>query len=177
MAYRQNIGTEKDITNKHFNDFRLRMLDMLADYPSLIVASGHEQNNTVLKTGRNFFINSGAPQQGSFAHIQNKHASTRQPWVHRSNLYRKRQYRTGLSRPDINAEATKQILINAPCGDTNLPNKNEVYQPCKKTITASEKMSGTYPASVELAAGPEYKAGSFKRNCWAATTGAHGQYR
>jgi len=164
VAYHQNIGTDKDITNKHFNDFRLRMLGMLADYSSLVVASGHEQNNTVMKAGRNFFINSGAPQQGSFA-AQTKQArlSTSQPGFIEVTYTESGEVSYRLISPDINIAATRQVLINEPCGNTTLTDKNEAYQPCKETITPSEKMSGTYPASIELAAGPEYKAGGLKK--------------
>jgi len=164
VAWHQAIGTHKDIVNSHFNDFRLRMLGMLADYSSLIVASGHEQNNSVLKSGKNFFINSGALQEGSFA-AQTKQArlSTHDPGFIEVTYTESGEisYRFITSVENVD-KAIKQILVNAPCGNTALPDKNEVYQPCKEEIAPAEKMSGIYPPSIEVTAGPEYTGSDFK---------------
>ncbi|HEY9044608.1 MAG TPA: BamA/TamA family outer membrane protein [Ohtaekwangia sp.] len=66
VSFRQNIGTSKDIVNEHFDGFRRKLNDMIGDYSSLIMASGHEKNHSVLKEGNNFYINSGSLHEGDF---------------------------------------------------------------------------------------------------------------
>ncbi|WP_333820749.1 BamA/TamA family outer membrane protein [Ohtaekwangia sp.] len=65
-SYRQNIGTRNDIVNENFNGFRNTLNDMMSDYTSLIFASGHEKNHSILRQNSNYHINSGALRDGDF---------------------------------------------------------------------------------------------------------------
>jgi len=60
IAYRQNIGTVKDISNLGFYPFSQKLRAILSNHQSLIFLSGHEHNQMVLRFNENFIINSGA---------------------------------------------------------------------------------------------------------------------
>lgn len=67
IGFRQNVGTSKDINNSRFDEFRYKLNGVLQNYSSLVFASGHEQNQSIVSVGRNYFVNSGAPYRGSYS--------------------------------------------------------------------------------------------------------------
>jgi hypothetical protein len=60
VGFHQNVGTRKDISNIEFDAFRHKLDGVLQNYSSLVFASAHELNHSILKAGDNFYINSGA---------------------------------------------------------------------------------------------------------------------
>ena len=67
VGFRQNVGTSKDINNSRFDEFRYKLNGVLQNYSSLVFASGHEQNQSIIRAGANYFVNSGAPFRGSYS--------------------------------------------------------------------------------------------------------------
>lgn len=59
-AFRQNIGTRKDIVNQQFDGLREGLQELIQDNHSLMYLSGHESNMQILHLGDNYLINSGA---------------------------------------------------------------------------------------------------------------------
>jgi len=66
VAFRQNVGYSTDISNKQFESVRYRLAGLLHDYPSVVFASGHEMNHSIIKPESNFYVNSGALAAGGF---------------------------------------------------------------------------------------------------------------
>lgn len=66
-AFRQNVGTPKDIVNKHYRGLRKHLEEIISDNQSLIYLSGHEQNMQIIRQGNNYYINSGSAAYGKFA--------------------------------------------------------------------------------------------------------------
>ncbi|MBA4058325.1 MAG: hypothetical protein C0490_26645, partial [Marivirga sp.] len=50
VAFHQNVGTQKDISNEHFDVIRQRLESVLKNYSSIIFASGHEQNQSITRS-------------------------------------------------------------------------------------------------------------------------------
>ena len=72
VAFRQNVGTQKDISNEHFDVFRQRLESVLKDYSSVVFASGHEHNQSITKVNDNFFVNSGNLGHGAYSRSSRK---------------------------------------------------------------------------------------------------------
>lgn len=80
VAFRQTVGTPKDLVNARYDAFRHKLDNTLSQYHSLIVASGHERSHAILKEHQNFYLNSGAPAEGSFvANLPNAVFTSSQP--------------------------------------------------------------------------------------------------
>ena len=66
-AFHSNIGGKKDISNEHLNEFVESMNNLLFFHSNLIYASGHEKNQQIIRRGKNFLLNSGAPAKADYA--------------------------------------------------------------------------------------------------------------
>ena len=72
VGFHQNVGTRKDISNTQFDAFRHKLDGVLQNYSSLVFASAHELNHSILKAGDNFYINSGAMDGGHYVASSNR---------------------------------------------------------------------------------------------------------
>jgi len=72
-GFHQNVGNSKDIANSNFSPFRYKLESVLRNYSSLIYASGHDHNQSVMMWEQNYFINSGALETGMYV-ARDKHA-------------------------------------------------------------------------------------------------------
>ncbi|MCF0075289.1 hypothetical protein LZD49_32725 [Dyadobacter sp. CY261] len=152
VAFRQTVGTSKDIVNQQFEAFRYRLSHVLHEYPSVIFASGHEMNQSILKVGNNFYINSGALASAKFA-AKSKNAllSSSETGVVEVTYNQDGQVgfaELGLSEGQLSV-SKKGILINIPVA------KSQVYR-------GSDQQRNP-DGQTTVAAGPEYASGWFKR--------------
>jgi hypothetical protein len=150
VAFRQNVGTSRDIVNEQFDLFRHRLVNLLEDYSSVVFASGHEQNHSIQIVGNNIHVNSGALVRSGFAAkrtdamlSENKpgvvvvtYSDIRQVdfdyQIFRESHQLKSEFKTTVSRRD-------------------LPEK----------VTLGRKVSSD--GTAKIAAGPEYASGWMKR--------------
>lgn len=152
-SYRQNIGTTNDISNANFEGIRKDLLDMTTDYSSLIHASGHERNHSVIKDENNYYINSGALEEGDFT------ARSRQALLSTSNAgFIELTYDSTGGVTYCYFEKTKDELVGIK--------KDMLVRPwsIRKSVQTSPAHSPTASSALQpVAAGPEYNAGKWKR--------------
>ncbi|MCF0075563.1 hypothetical protein LZD49_34130 [Dyadobacter sp. CY261] len=152
VAFRQNVGTSKDIVNQQFDAFRYRIANVLHDYSSVVFASGHERNHSIIKAESNFFINSGAPVSAGFV-VKSRRAVLRSSAPGVVELTYNQNGQVSFSQLNVGANqlsASKTgVLINASIS--------------RPEITATAQTPPETGIFTKVAAGPEYASGWFKR--------------
>jgi len=164
-AYKQNIGSNTEIANEQFEDFREDMEDVFKEYNSIIYFSGHEYNREILKYEDNIFINSGAMAEAKYVDkVRETVFASSDPgivlthfdvdgnaWV--SNY----AYSEGAF--DFEEEA---LVMQAPCvhPDEGIT-VNERLVPCLQEAYVLTEMSDEHPDSVKVAANPNYEHSGF----------------
>ncbi|MBL0741096.1 BamA/TamA family outer membrane protein [Chryseolinea lacunae] len=68
VSFHQNIGSSNDLVNERLDGVRKKLDNMMSDYAGLIMASGHEKNQSIVKHGNNVLVNSGALTDGAFVY-------------------------------------------------------------------------------------------------------------
>ncbi|NQU84984.1 MAG: hypothetical protein HQ541_04420, partial [Mariniphaga sp.] len=166
-AFRQNIGSQMDIINEHYEEFNAEIKNIIQDHPGLIYLSGHDYVQQLIYLEDSYFINSGAFLNNAFSGRSiDEIYSARKPGVFRIEYN---------SNGNVNGTAFK-FSKNAFKGDESInlyhsaclnPDNsipiNEFYAPCKINPVSQEKMSGVYDESVNVMAGEEYRASGFKK--------------
>ena len=156
VAFHQNVGTQKDISNEHFDVFRQRLENVLKDYTSVVFASSHEQNQSITKVNDNYYINSGSLGHGGYSrHSKKDILSTSEgglielTYKESGDVY----YRfLKLVANSLEGQATGQ-LIDSRKHPLEIP---QSYDIIKQQIAPLD--------SITLAvAGPEYKSNKFKQ--------------
>lgn len=66
-AYQTNVGGVNDLVNMRLAKYREMMENVIFLHHNIIYASGHEKNQQVMRMGDNYFINSGAIANSTFA--------------------------------------------------------------------------------------------------------------
>lgn len=150
VAYHQNIGDHEDIANANFIGIRTRLIDLMDDYPSLVHASGHERNHAVLKSDKNFFIGSGALENGDFI------ASSRQAAFAKSD--------PGFLELAYDSAGGIAYRFFQKKGNEFLVEKSDLLVKPQEGRTETFRKPHTQPtAGAEgVVAGPEYQTGKLK---------------
>jgi len=167
-SYRKNVGTNKDISNENFNNFRKLMGNIISHHHSLVYVSGHEHNLQILKKVSNYFINSGSPDKPGYT-VSDSDALYSESV---SGLIELIYYDNGkvatkvhvLNKTDALVTDEQFVLYQSAidANDNDIP-INELFVPTRKRVNASTSMSETHPDSVKAIAGAEYSAGWFHR--------------
>jgi len=166
VAFRQNIGTSRDIGNPQFDAFRHQLNNVLQDYSSVIFASGHERNQSILKVAQNFYINSGAlaggdyVASGSYASMASPHAGFMEITYQNNGAVR---YQHFLVKENQLAKDQSGVLMASVCEEASTIPTNTLYQPCVDLVLPSAKMEVSNPGSTTVAGGPEYASSRFKQ--------------
>jgi hypothetical protein len=166
-SYRESIGTVKDISNERYEEVRKLLENIITQYRSIIYLSGHERNQQIIELNGNYFINSGAPETPYFSGSgEGTVLSEKEPGIIEIVYYSNGKVATILHKFDeTDAITTNEntILVSA-CDDAteDIP-INFCLCPCRDLKPPKEKMEKNYSEKVNVIAGPEYAAGSFKR--------------
>jgi hypothetical protein len=167
VAFRQNVGTHRDIINEQFDAFRYKLDGVLQDYSSLIFASGHERNQTIFKKEQNFYINSGAIASGNYV-AKSKKASlaSSKPGFIEINYTDNGavSYQHFVINNGQLAKEQGAILMQSACENPDADIKNTLFQPCKNIAKPSDKMDVAYRNDTTIAGGSEYASGNFKES-------------
>ena len=166
VAYRQNIGSSKDLSNEKFRVFRRRVLAKAELNPGMIFVTGHENDLQILLEEGNYHINSGG------------FAKSKATGRGKATLYRQRKtgfvklvfFNNGkvaaqafkIKNKTTIRETFKTTLFSSPC--TTEENKipvNTSFNPCKKEINTT--LNPDHPKFGSSSAGVEYKAGFLTR--------------
>jgi Omp85 superfamily domain len=167
-AFRENIGTSDDIINEQYEETRNLLENIVAQYQSIIYISGHEKTQQIVEQFGNYYINSGAPEKARYAtNIKGSILSKNEPGIIELVYHGDGKVESvfhKFTKKSNNSVTSKLVLFESSCKETddNTP-VNFQFEPCTERQTASIKMEREYPESRKIIAGPEYKAGGFKR--------------
>ncbi|OJV13083.1 MAG: hypothetical protein BGO21_03695 [Dyadobacter sp. 50-39] len=165
VGFRQNVGTSRDIANANLGPYRYKVNGILRDYGSIILASAHERNQSVVQKGNNFFINSGGIAGGTFTARSNKAAlaSSAAGFVEinyaDNGTVTYRHWRVSGDR--VSHQEDGQLFASA-CEKVGNGVINALFQPCNPAIKPSDKMDTPRPEPAVVAAGSEYASKRFK---------------
>jgi len=167
-SYRKNVGTIKDISNEHFENFRKLIGNIITHHKSLIYLSGHEYNLQILKEEENYFINSGSPDRPGYSANDDDALYSKSI----NGLIELIYYQNGKIRATVhkisknnNLEPDKDVMLFQSAlspQDNDIP-VNERFQPISNEQDRQNIVSKAYPDSVEVIAGEEYTAGWLHR--------------
>lgn len=163
-AFHANAGNQFDLANPRLHVFIESMKNLLYFHDNLIYATGHEQNQQILAYGKNYLINSGAPEKTGFA-AKDKSTTycASQAGIMQISYFDDGRVDAGLLGNGASGE--RFTLFETSCGENFDAGafKNTAYVPCKDKLKKTAQMAQKYPGQVEIAAGPEYEAGWWKR--------------
>ncbi|MCF0049062.1 outer membrane protein assembly factor [Dyadobacter sp. LJ53] len=152
VAFRQHVGTSKDIVNQAFDPFRYRLANVLRDYTSIVFASGHEFNHSISKAENNFYVNSGALASSGFV-AKSKRAllASSDPGV--IELTYSRDGQVSFTSLKLNGNTLSASMAGALLNATT------------ETFAGAGNVKPQVPdqSSIKVAAGPEYASSWFKR--------------
>ncbi|MFC2084120.1 hypothetical protein ACFLS9_03605 [Bacteroidota bacterium] len=166
-AYRESIGTVKDIGNERYEEVKELLGNIITQYRSLIYLSGHEKNQQIIELDGNYFINSGAPESADFSGSgEGTVLSEKKPGIIEIVYYSNGKVVTKLHKFDEDDadDTIEQTILVSACDDVteDIP-LNFCLCPCRDLKPPKEKMARKYSEIVNVIAGPEYDAGSLKR--------------
>ncbi|SHI83400.1 hypothetical protein SAMN02745146_1650 [Hymenobacter daecheongensis DSM 21074] len=171
-AYRQNVGSPRDLANPGYQELRREMLNTLKENPGAVYAAAHDYSLQLTYSKESYHL-----VAGSFAEKEHVGANG-------NALYNKAE--EGYSRLDYYADGTVKsffyafdktgspvreafsaTLFQSACTEPRLPNVPvNVYIPecptAPKGVAVSKPDAPVAP-TVTVAAGPQYKAGPGKR--------------
>jgi hypothetical protein len=169
-AYRQNIGTPRDMANKNYQDFTKGLGDVLAENNHVIYAAAHDYNLQLNYSEGNYHLISGSFSEKDFLGRNKKSLFNRA-----TQGFSKLTYYTNGKTTNTFYEFTKNgareistfTLFQSPCAasaDKKIPVNNRVG-PCSDTpvaLTQPEQVT-TSNNTTTVVAGPQYEASRFKR--------------
>ncbi|WP_020529891.1 BamA/TamA family outer membrane protein [Flexithrix dorotheae] len=164
VAYHQNIGKSTDIVNEEFDAFRHKLNDILLEYNSLIFASGHERNHSIIKVNQNFYVNSGGIGKSHFVSHLGKPAfvSKRQGFIELN--YQENgeiSYQFYQWKEEYLQTANSGVILKSPCKNPEDTQRNQAYQPCMSPPPNPENDTIDYSKQVHVMAGPQYQMSNF----------------
>jgi hypothetical protein len=166
-GYHQNIGDTKDLAYPAYRNFSKEMKNIMEDNASFIYASAHEKNIQVLEYEDCIQLISGAPVDVVKAH-----------WSDNTILKSDKNGFTGLSfysdgkvvmhvfeyDKHGNVIQDSSILYHSACDNDEAGSRtNTRYAPCKQNAFVPEVMPVIRDTIGSAVAGPQYKAGFFKK--------------
>jgi hypothetical protein len=164
VAFRQNVGTARDIVNENFDPFRYRLANILHDYSSVIFASGHEMDHSIVQVQNNFYVNSGALSKAGFA-AKAKRANLSSSKTGVVELTYDHSGKVSFQLLLLNNHqlfpGKSGMLMRSPCEPGDRTAMNTLLQPCKTAAPLGAPVRNT--GTVKVSAGPEYASGWFKR--------------
>ena len=183
VGFHQNVGNSKDIGNQHFEPFRHKLDAVIHNYSSLLFASAHEHNHSILEAGDNFYINSGAISEGRFI-ASNKRAAFTSPdaglmeityndngdvsykFIRTAELTKQQSQSLVSSRIQSQSNkaviADQGILMHSPCQDEVHP-RNTSYNPCPKQYKINQSSESKSNGTTVATAGSHYASSRFKQ--------------
>ncbi|HTF20638.1 MAG TPA: BamA/TamA family outer membrane protein [Chryseolinea sp.] len=168
VGFHQNVGTSRDLNNANFSALRYKLDNVLRNYSSLILASGHEENQFVIKAGDNYQINSGALASGRYvARTKSTLMRSASPGVIELTYHVSGEvsYQFIALENGQYAMEQKGVLFYSSCSPAAKVPINTVYKPCRGTAAAASKTdSGDKTTTTQAIAGSEYASSDFKQH-------------
>ncbi len=171
-AYRQNIGTPRDMANLEYGHFLSKMRLILHDRAPLIYVSGHEYDQQCIYTDNNYHINSGATTATRAVGRTKETVFKRSEKGFMQLTYfddgrvdaQYFQVKKNALTSDSTAFWGQQLFASACMEDTSQIPVNTQYVPCAENVGFAENMDPQFVGAVleDVVGGVEYKASGFK---------------
>ncbi|WP_156109417.1 hypothetical protein [Hymenobacter sp. APR13] len=167
-AYRQNVGTPRDLANPQYQGFRKELLGTLKDHPGAVYAASHDYSLQLTRFEDNYHLISG-----SFAEKEHVGAAGNAQFNRSEEGFSKLEYFAdgtvkayfyafGLADAAV-SETYNAVLFQSACQEPRLPNVpvNSFIPQCPSAPkgVAEMKPDAPFQATQTLAAGKQY-AGS-----------------
>lgn len=167
-AFHANAGSPLDLANPRLHVYIENMRNVFHFHDNLIYATGHEKNQQIVTFGKNYMVNSGAPETAKFAaQDDNTIYSAKESGIMELAYYEDGKVATTLWKytadEDMHAIAN-HTLFQSLCGNQlegDIPT-NSSYVPCRIKVEATPNMQYEYSDVVQVIAGAEYEAGWWK---------------
>ena len=182
VAYRQHVGTLKDISNPNYREMAERIRVLAKEHTGLVFLSGHELNQQILFHEGNYLINSGAPEKTAYtAKSRLAKVSVAKPGF-MEMLYFPNQ-RVTYQFHQRTAEgfeiAEEGVVFQSPCQQelvVGLP-VNDAKAPCWTEDEATNDPLSSEELGVRtVIPGSQYKAGGLKKFFLVNITARVGRY-
>ncbi|WP_210516120.1 BamA/TamA family outer membrane protein [Hymenobacter terricola] len=163
-AYRQNVGTPRDLANPRYQDLKKELLNTLQSNPGVVYGAAHDYSLQLTPFQGNYHIVSG-----SFAESQHVGARGESLYSKSEEGYTTLEYfADGIVKTHIYTfgsgdqpakDAYTATLFRSACGSTadqNAPVNPFIACPTASTV-AESKPDAPFQATTTVVAGPEYK--------------------
>jgi hypothetical protein len=167
-AYRQNVGTVRDMANESYQDFINHMSAVLSQHPGLIYVSAHDYSLQLLKFRESYQIISGSiNEKEPTGKKQNKLFSSSNFGYTRLEYHRSGEIRVGYYEvsSDEPAELYSKILFRSGCDnltDDVIP-VNRFYIPCLEEEKAETEINVPFPIDSAVVIPGSYPAKGLKK--------------
>lgn len=170
VAFRQHVGTARDITNPKFRDMAARLRTLGKEYDGMVFIGGQERNQQIIFYEGNYLINSGAPEKTAYvakskrlALLAKSKAGFMEMVYYRNGAV---QYQFRQRSDDGFQIADQDILFQSPCQDelvVGLP-VNKAKAPCwTEHQEADAPLTEAELQNKTVVPGSQYKASKFKQ--------------
>ena len=144
--------SRQDLTNHHYKKFKEEILSVIEDKGNITLAAAHDHNLLYRRYKNMHEVLAGSPTKTDYAQIKNEAAFVYQ----HKGIARLKYYSTG--------ECWLEFLTPGEGKDAHLVFRSGLYALDPKiTELAKEELTDFTDSTNTIAAGPEYKAGKFKK--------------
>ncbi|SNC64964.1 hypothetical protein SAMN06265337_1185 [Hymenobacter gelipurpurascens] len=164
-AYRQNVGTPRDMANPAYQEFQKEMLNTLRENPGAVYAAAHDFSLQLTRNDDSYHIVSGSfAQKQHVGHNRNSQFNESQEGFSRLDYYADGKVTSAFYTFEGNGSTAKEAytatLFQSACQEPRLPNipVNSFIPECPTAPkgVAEMKTDAAFQPTQQLAAGPQY---------------------
>jgi len=167
-AYRQNVGTVRDMASENYQELIGHLGDILARHPGLIYASAHDYSLQLLKYAQGYQVISGSLLESAPTGKETDALfSSSDPGYARLEYHRNGEIRIGFyaAGKEQAEELHSQVLYRSGCEPLagNPVPVNRYYIPCLEEEKSATDLDIPFPADSARVQGGDYPASGLKK--------------
>jgi hypothetical protein len=167
-AYRQNIGTVRDMANEDYREFTDRISDILEKHPGLIYTSAHDYSLQLLEIEEGYQVISGSlNEKEPVGRKDNALFSSSKSGFGKLVYYTNGNVGLSFYQFDNNrtTEIYSKLLLRSACVETKNDDVqvNRFFIPCYEDDMGIQSINVTYPSGPVTVSGGDYQAGPLKK--------------
>lgn len=167
-AYRQNVGSVRDMAHEKYQDFIDHLSDVLSRHPGLIYASAHEYSLQLLEYEQSFQVISGSISENEPCGKEpGKLFSSSNPGFAKLEYYHNGKIRIAFyeAGTEKSHELYSQDLFRSGCEEVSNTSAatNQYFIPCLEEEEVSEESGTPFPKDSARVIGGDYPASGIKK--------------
>jgi len=167
-AYRQNVGTVRDMANEDYQEFIDHMSDMMSRHPGLVYASAHDYSLQLLEYEEGFQVISGSiTEKEPTRNIKGEEFAASTYGYSRLEYYQSGKVRIAFFETGTNEAAAcfSRVLLRSACDESSESEvlRNPYHIPCMETKEAPGQEQVPYPSDPVTVTGGSYPAKGLKK--------------